>query len=330
MYIRATTLDDLLREVLLSLLKGGIETQPSRGKATELTGVLLHLDNPLARLSRTETRGRLFSCVGELVWYLAKTDDLAFIEYYVGRYKEESDDGRTVYGAYGPRLFRKDGIDQVANIIKLLRSNPESRRAVIQLFDARDLVGRPTNIPCTCTLQFLLRRKKLIMVTSMRSNDAFIGLPHDVFAFTMLQEIIARTLSVDIGSYKHAIGSLHLYEDDRPRVQEYLREGWQSTVAVAAMPPMPRSDPWRSIRTVLKAERAIRRGGNVDRRALRLHPYWMDFVRILQIYRAFKGNQPREISRLKGQMSVRHYDPYIEAKEGVGEQRRRHEKSPRR
>lgn len=319
MYIKADKVDDLLRHVLSKLLRISGRITTSRGDAVELTGVLLHLTNPRARLSRTEARGRLFSALGELWWYLAKTNDLRFISYYVPKhYEKESDDGRTVYGAYGPRLFGTRGQDQVANVITLLKERPSSRRAVIQLFDARDIAKHHTNIPCTCTLQFLVRNGRLEMFTSMRSNDAFIGLPHDVFAFTMLQEIMARTLSVEPGAYKHAVGSLHLYNDHRAGARHFLKEGWQSTVP---MPPMPASDPWCSIKTLLRAEQAIRQGHAVNLRALRLAPYWQDLVCLLQIYRHFQDAKPLRIARLKKQMSVAVYDPYIDEKQQTAAER---------
>lgn len=106
----------------------------------------------------------------------------------------------------------------------------------------------------------MLRRGQLHLIASMRSNDAFIGLPHDVFAFTMIQEIIARTVGVELGIYKHAVGSLHLHESDRPGARQYLREGWQSTVP---MPPMPNSAPWNAIKVVLRAEHMIRHGKDI-------------------------------------------------------------------
>src|SRR5438067_7549889 len=105
MYIATETLDDLLRAVISKLLRSKSRIRPTRGPATELIGVLLQVTNPRARLSHTETKGRLSSCLGELLWYLAKTRDLRFITYYLSRYQNESEDGRTVYGAYGPRLF---------------------------------------------------------------------------------------------------------------------------------------------------------------------------------------------------------------------------------
>jgi thymidylate synthase len=104
MQITAKTLDDLLHKVFVMLLKSKNHIRPTRGPATESRAVLIELTNPRARLSRSETKGRLFSCLGELLWYLAKTNSVQFISYYLSRYKDESDDGRTVYGGYGPRL----------------------------------------------------------------------------------------------------------------------------------------------------------------------------------------------------------------------------------
>jgi thymidylate synthase len=311
MYISADTLDDLLRPVLTRLLDSRNRVRASRGRTTEITGALLQLSNPRARLSRTENKRVLFSCLGELLWYLAGSRELPFIEYYVSRYAAESDDGSTIHGAYGPRLFHMRGHDQIANILSLLRRKPHSRRAVIQLFDAADLAVEHKDVPCTCMLQFMIRGSRLHLFTSMRSNDAYIGLPHDVFAFTMLQEIMARSLSVEVGTYKHAVGSLHLYDRHRKNARAYLNEGWQETIA---MPPMPQSDPWPSIREVARAERAIRQLGSIGRQRQGLEPYWMDIVRLLLVFRHFKQRKLKAIGHIKEQMSVRVFDTYIEGK----------------
>jgi thymidylate synthase len=309
MYFSAKTIDDLLHAAFRKLLRSKSKLRASRGSMAELTGVLLELTNPRARLSRTETKGRLFSCLGELFWYLAGTDDLAFIRHYLSHYAEESDDGRTVYGAYGPRLFSMKGNNQIANVIKLLKKRKTSRRAVIQLFDATDIAKHHRGIPCTCTLQLMIRDDRLIMFTNMRSNDVFIGLPYDVFAFTMLQEILARTLNVEIGAYKHAVGSLHLYEKNRKAAKQYLDEGWQETVA--AMPPMPLGDPWPALRMLLKAESEIRQGEISDAASLKLDDYWTDLVRLLQIFRYRKDKNTAEITKLRKNVSSPIYDTYV-------------------
>jgi thymidylate synthase len=310
MYISEKTLDDLLLQVLKRLLGRKRRIEATRGSTAELTGVMLKIRDPRARLSRTEERGLLFSCLGELLWYLAGSNNVRFIKYYLSRYSEESDDGRVIHGAYGPRLFNTRNNDQIRNVLDLLRQRNTSRRAVIQLFDAADLAEPHRDIPCTCTIQVFVRDHRLHMLTSMRSNDAFKGLPHDVFAFTMLQEILARSLGVELGEYKHAVGSLHLYEEDREKARHFVEEGWQSTVL---MPPMPFGDPWPSIRRVLKAESAIRRGV-FDGRDVGLGAYWSDIVQLLEIFRYSKFGGARQIVRLKHKMSSHVYDPYIEKK----------------
>ena len=63
----------------------------------------------------------------------------------------------------------------------------------LQIFDAKDLLNfQHKDIPCTVSLQFLIRENKLHLFVNMRSNDVFLGLPHDIFCFTMIQEIIAN------------------------------------------------------------------------------------------------------------------------------------------
>lgn len=281
--------------------------------------MLLEIKNPRARLSRTESRGKVFSCLGELLWYLAGTNDLEFICYYILRYREDSEDDKTIYGGYGPRLFNKRGQDQIANVLRILKENPNSRRAVIQLFDSDDLIqlidteGQAVarkEIPCTCTLQFMIRKRHLHMFTHMRSNDAYIGLPHDVFCFTMLQEIIARSLNVELGTYKHFVGSLHLYEKDIGGASQYLEEGWQSSTI--SMPLMPVTDPWPAIKVLLKAESDIRGNAEIELDKLGLDPYWADLVRLLQIFRHYKNKEANEIARIKEEMSSHIYGAYIE------------------
>lgn len=314
MYLSDATLDDLIFRVFERLLESRNRIYPTRGEATELTGVLLQLTNPRARLSRTETKGKLFSCLGELFWYLAKTNNVKFIAHYVSRYRDESDDGRVVHGGYGPRLFAMDNRhDQIQNVIALLKKNQDSRRAVIQLFDAADIdhsAARHKEIPCTCTLQFMVRQRRLHMFTNMRSNDAFIGLPHDVFVFTMLQEIIARSLGLELGKYKHFAASLHLYKKDADGARQFLEEGWQSTEF--CMPPMPPGDPWSSIKTAVKAERAIRLCREHDISQLKLDNYWKDLLRLLEIFARSKLHDGKAIAGQKRKMSVNLYDIYIE------------------
>jgi len=248
--------------------------------------------------------------LGELLWYLTRRSDLGFIEYYIPRYVKESEDGSTVFGGYGERMFAYGGINQVANVLTLLRARPDSRRAVIQVFGADDLSKTRKTVPCTCTLQFLIRQGQLEMFVTMRSNDAYLGLPHDVFAFTMLQEIMACSLGCKLGKYSHAVGSLHLYEQNRADAEVYLDEGFQSTTI--AMPSMPTVDPWRSIANVMSVEQSVRNGSFPVFAQLDIDEYWRDICRLLVIYKLSKFRKADEILELKEQMHSSVFDMYID------------------
>jgi len=312
-YFRAKTLDDLLRSALQCIDKYGEPVKASKGRTREVRGVVLELTNARARLSRTESRGRIFSCIGELCWYLKGTNRTAFVAHYIKAYRNFSEGG-LVYGGYGPRLFTNwKGVQQFENLIELLRQRPSSRQAVLQLFDSTDLAKPHKDVPCTCTLQFLIRGGKLDLVVYMRSNDVIKGLPHDIFCFTMLQEIVARIMSVDLGIYKHCVGSLHLYDADKFKADSFIREGWQSTKS--AMPPMPDGDPRPAITLLLKAEASVRRRTyNDSKRSAEdaSSPYWADLIRLLKIFnyrrRRKKGTL---IQRIRAEMASPIYDTYI-------------------
>jgi thymidylate synthase len=150
----------------------------------------------------------------------------------------------------------------------------------------------------------------------MRSNDAYKGLPHDIFCFTMLQEVVARTLGVELGSYSHFVGSLHLYDDerdgyddDREAAQQYLDEGVQSTIL---MPPMPSGDPWPSIKKLLDAEYRIRHRVELDANVWGVDDYWTDQIRLLQILAA--SGDAAKIEALKTKMVFKGYAPYIDGR----------------
>lgn len=316
MHITAETLDDILRKVLQKVLKSKTVVSSTRGSSLEVDGVILELRNPRARLSRTEQKGTVFSCIGEFLWYFTKDNKLDFIEYYIPNYKKESEEGKTIYGGYGPRFFGFRGNNQIENVVKLLKANPNTRRAVIQIYDANDIASYHVEIPCTCTIQFLLRNNKLHMITHMRSNDAFIGLPHDVFCFTMLQELMAVELGVGMGVYKHFVGSLHLYEDKVKGARKYLKEGWQEDFP---MPPVSTGDPWGEIDEVIKIEKRIRVGDSINIDEVKLSSYWKDFVRILMIFKVLKKEvidkrDLKEIVLIKNGLSSEIYETYIRKK----------------
>jgi thymidylate synthase len=317
--IRASTLDDLLHMAFERVLRTGRVIVPTKGKAFEVSGVLLELTNPRARISRSESRKGLFGYLGELLWYLSGNDRLAFIRYYIPDYPSDGLGIKDVRAAYGPRL-RPKGRDYLAWITDMLRANEYSRRAVIPIYREIDSSSGLPEVPCTCTLQFLLRGRRLEMLTHMRSNDAFVGLPGDIFAFTMIQELVARSLGVEIGTYKHQVGSFHLYEKNIDSAGKYLDEGWQPK---RPMPLMPLGDQSDNIAEVLRIEKGLRNGKNPITPAS-LPTYWQDIVQLLRIHQADSRHAPSsEIRRLQKGMHSDAYRPFIESKQRTAQKRDR-------
>ncbi|PII14344.1 thymidylate synthase [Stenotrophomonas indicatrix] len=308
MYLRSESVDDMQHAVLSKLLLPRTKiVQASRGEFFEISGAMLRLKNPRARLGRGIRQGRLFSSLGELLWYLAGSNELDFIYYYIKKYAEESEDGLTIKGSYGERLFRSR---QIYRVLSLLKSKSTSRRAVLQIFRKDDL-RNSKEVPCTISLQFLLRSEKLDLIASMRSNDALIGLPHDVFAFTMIQEIAARHLKVEVGTYTHFVGSLHLYTSDISRAKEYISDGLQR---VTPMPAMPIGDPLPRVKLLLSAEQSIRETGNSIKIGKDIENYWKDIIYILRSYHYIQKKDRSGVHRMKNKLSSDFYHQYLDMK----------------
>lgn len=316
MQIVADSLDDLLSRVFGQLLSSKTRVRATRGETIERIGVLLRLKNPRARLSRTESRGKVFSALGELLWYLSGSNEMEHIAYYLKKYRDEAEDDGTVWGAYGPRLLRlHDRHNQMHNVCELLKINRTSRRAVVQLFDGNDIANpqllecRKKEIPCTCTLQFLVRKDRLHMFTSMRSNDAYFGLQHDVFAFTMMQELVARSVGVELGSYHHFVGSLHLYDRDFQAAGRFLDEGWQANLP---MPPMPNGDQWGNVEKLITVEKRIRLSNDTKFGEAKLPAYWGDLARLLHAYRLMKEDDQTGIGSIRKRMHSTVFNAYLQ------------------
>src|SRR4051812_11719639 len=106
------------------------------GKTRELTHVGITLTNPLAReVLVPGRRCNIAAQIAETAWMLAGRNDIDWLSHYLPRARDFSDDGKTWRSGYGPRLRDFHGVDQLAEIVALLRADPETRRAVAVLWD---------------------------------------------------------------------------------------------------------------------------------------------------------------------------------------------------
>lgn len=282
MIIEGRYFDEVMRELYTELSTSTDTFEASKGKGRDLLGPKVILKDPRARISATVTRGRLISALAEFCWYMAGSADLDFIRFYLPEYPPEGAEG-SLEEAYGPRLLGTGefgrSFNQLERVIDRLRRKPDTRRAVISILEPSDLEPGKAEAPCTVALQFIRRRERLHLVATMRSNDAYLGFPHDVFCFTMIQELVARSLGIKVGEYHHFATSLHLYEHDQAKVTAYLAEGFQNPTF--AMPKMPPGCQLRHLDAFLKTEEMIRSGEIATAKQIRLPEYWRDLALVL-------------------------------------------------
>ncbi len=302
MHVQADNMDEIQRLVLQHIVEKGRRVQPRGSWVQEITGASFQLLHPCARLIYSPRRAyNITFAIGELLWYLRGSDQADIVSFYNPRYKTFSDDGSKMHGAYGKRIFSSDltGMIQWDAILQLLRTDRDTRQAILHFHLPSDLIVVSRDVPCTCTMQFFIRDNKLESIVTMRSNDIVWGTPYDVFSFTMMQEIMARQLGIGLGTYTHFVGSFHLYDRHVKLAHKILNESSYNTYPMSEMP----SQPWQSIRELLEIEEHLRICG-LDKSAIEkqntLHPYWRDFVHILQGHTAWRANDEQYLAHVLG------------------------------
>ncbi len=198
------------------------EVQPSRcGDTRELLHVALSIRNPRERwiFSRRPVPNPAFA-IAETFWILAGRNDAALPNFWNPKLPKFQGDGPTYHGAYGKRLRSAFGLDQIDRAYSALSGRADTRQVVMSIYHpALDLPledGSPVSpdVPCNVCSILKLRGGRLEWLQVMRSNDLIRGLPYNIVQFTMLQEVMAGWLGVDLGTYHHVSDSLHVYEND--------------------------------------------------------------------------------------------------------------------
>jgi thymidylate synthase len=224
--------DEAWREAAQLLLESDdAAPQSSRaGDTVELLHLMLHIGDPSQRwvTSRTPAINPAFALV-EVFWIAAGRQDAALPNYWNPALPRFCGAGAEYHGAYGYRLRRHFGIDQLDRIYSTLATSPDSRQCVLQIWDsAVDLPhsdGTPVSpdVPCNVLALPKIRRGKLEWMQVIRSNDLFLGVPHNIVQFTALQEMLSGWLGVSPGGYYQLSDSLHVYSKDLEAVRSSIQ-----------------------------------------------------------------------------------------------------------
>lgn len=208
--MKADHINDLYKKAITKTLKAP-RVSPRGLPCREIIGSVLTLTEPRnALLTLRERKMPYKFLLAEKLCYLSGNSGEQILPIYAKNIAQFINPltGR-FDGAYGPRFAK-----QLEYILKLLQDDPDTRRAVMNIYNFHDDFHESLDVPCTVALQFLIRDGKFHLVVYMRSNDLLWGTPIDISNFCFLQEVLARCLGLKLGVYQHHVGSLHIYERD--------------------------------------------------------------------------------------------------------------------
>ena len=196
------------------------------------------------------------SVLSELLWFLeGSTDERRLAEIYYGQQRNELIGKQTIWTAnadkqgkdlgylnsdqykhLGPvygrqwRLFgyqegntslESSGVDQIAQVIEQIKSNPDSRRHLVSAWNVSDL-DRMALPPCHYAFQFYVSEGKLSCMFNMRSVDVFLGLPFDIASYALLTMMIAQVCDLELGELIFIGADTHIYLNHLEQVNELL------------------------------------------------------------------------------------------------------------
>ncbi|MCM3487091.1 thymidylate synthase, partial [Kocuria rosea] len=281
--------------MLSNLLSHGEHVESRNGTTIELATQTITVRNPTERFLHTPGRhNNPFAAIAETMWVLAGRNDLAYLTPYLRRASDYSDDGGHTWRAgYGPRLRGWNGVDQIAKVRALLESSPGSRRAVISLFDPQSDYQESVDVPCNNWLHFLARNGRLDINVVARSTDIWFGFSAiNAFEWSVLLEMMARWLHLEVGTLTFFTSSLHLYSEYEGRARALL-DGGRTSGDYIGCTTVRYDTEWEDAATVhaqwMDLEQCLRGGAELEDLVLPFNdPMLVAYIRAIDIFWAFK------------------------------------------
>lgn len=175
----------------------------------------------------TTKRVHLKSVVGELLWFLRGESNVAWLQENGIRIWNEwaDEDGELgpVYGVQWRSWPTPDGehIDQIAQVIETLKTNPDSRRIIVSAWNVSEL-DKMALMPCHAFFQFYVADGKLSCQLYQRSADLFLGVPFNIASYALLTHMVAQQCDLEVGDFIWTGGDCHIYNDHTEQVTEQL------------------------------------------------------------------------------------------------------------
>lgn len=205
--------------LLSDLLESGAEKSDRTGTGTlSLFGYQIRFNLQEGFPMVTTKKLHLKSIVHELLWFLKGDTNVSYLQENGVRiwneWADESGDLGPVYGKQWRSWACKDGsvVDQIAQVIETLKTNPDSRRIIVNAWNVADLPDMALS-PCHALFQFYVADNKLSCQLYQRSADAFLGVPFNIGSYALLTMMIAQVCDLELGDFVHTFGDVHLYQN---------------------------------------------------------------------------------------------------------------------
>lgn len=209
------------------VLEHGVDKEDRTGTGTlSVFGYQMRFDLAEGFPLLTTKKVHLRSIIHELLWFLKGDTNIQYLkENKVSIWDEWADEngnlGR-VYGAQWRSWKTPDGreIDQIANLVHSLKTNPDSRRHLVVAFNPGEIEGMALP-PCHAFFQFYVARGKLSCQLYQRSADIFLGVPFNIASYALLTMMLAQVCGYKLGEFIHTLGDAHLYRNhlDQTKLQ---------------------------------------------------------------------------------------------------------------
>jgi thymidylate synthase len=174
----------------------------------------------------TTKKLHLKSIIHELLWFIRGDTNIAYLnEHGVSIWDEwadETGDLGPVYGRQWRHWKTPDGdeVDQLADVVNLIKTNPDSRRMLVTAWNPAD-IGQMALPPCHSLFQFYVADNRLSCQLYQRSADIFLGVPFNIASYALLTHMVAHVTGLGVGDFIHTMGDAHLYVNhlDKAKLQ---------------------------------------------------------------------------------------------------------------
>jgi thymidylate synthase len=215
-------------DLLQFILDKGVEKSDRTGTGTKsYFGYQMRFDLQEGFPLVTTKKLHVKSIIYELLWFLKGETNIAYLkEHGVSIWDEWADENGELGPVYGKQWRRWEGAqgkitDQVSDLIKQIKTNPDSRRLIISAWNVTDL-PKMALMPCHVLFQFYVANGKLSCQLYQRSADVFLGVPFNIASYALLTMMIAQVCDLEPGEFIHSFGDVHIYNNHMEQVKLQL------------------------------------------------------------------------------------------------------------